>query len=415
MNCNKIIQTFNKPIPVILGGYVNGLGLIRSFAHVGIPTICLDLKKSLAFYSRYSISDICPDPVLRERDFIQYLLELGRDLPHKGMLFATNDIWLVPISKHREHLSKYYLFPMSEWDVIEKCWNKKQLYKTAQENGIPVAKTYFVEKISDLDRVMNDIRFPCVIKPEITIGFMEKLGSKGRTITVSTHDQLIFWRNRLIERGLETTPLILQELVVGPITNLYTITSYSNTNADIIAYSIGHKIRQNPPDAGTIMSGRVKSDPEVLELGTKLIKALGFYGIANTEFKRDERDQKFKLIEINPRPGMWNYSSFISGVNLPYIAYQDLLGEPFKPPLRSEEGKVWIMLIEDFFNSVFFFKRNGYPEYAMSFSEWLRSIRGEKIFAIESWDDPLPGIVHAVKFFSGSLMGLTKKITSNDR
>jgi hypothetical protein len=44
-NLKKI--NYSNPVPVILGGFVNGLGLIRSFWYVGIPTICLDKKKSL--------------------------------------------------------------------------------------------------------------------------------------------------------------------------------------------------------------------------------------------------------------------------------------------------------------------------------------------------------------------------------
>jgi len=412
---NGKIKASNRPIPVILGGHVNGLGLTRSFGHVGIPVICLDRRKSLTFHSRYSTSYLCPDPEKNEEEFLQYLIELGERLPYKGVLFATNDIWLVPISKDRERLSKYYLYPMSGWDVIEKCWNKRYLYEIAQKSGIPIVKTYFTKNVSDLDKVANDIQFPCVIKPEITIGFMEKLGSKGRTITVPSYKQLMHWRGRLIESGLETTPLILQEHIVGSIENLYTITSYSNIDADVIAYSIGHKIRQNPPDAGTIISGRVKNDPEVLELGTKLIKALGFYGIANTEFKRDERDQKFKLIEINPRPGMWNYSAFMSGINLPHIAYLDLLGEPLEQQLTSEEEIVWIMLLEDFLYSIISFRRNGYPEYTMNIPEWFRSVQGKKVFAIESWNDPFPGIVHAAKFFASPFVRLNRVISNEFR
>lgn len=409
MRSNEVI-TFDKPIPVILGGHVNGLGLIRSFGRVGIPSICLDRNKSLAFYSKYSVSHICPDPESREDDFLRYLIDLGKCLPNKGMLFATNDIWLIPISKFRDILSKYFLYPMSEWEIIEKCWNKRKLYEIAQNNGIPCAKTYFIDNIYGLDAIIVDIQFPCVIKPEITIGFREKLESNGRTITVSSHQQLMHWRQQIIEKGLAETPLILQELIIGPITNLYTITSYSNKNSDITAYSIGHKIRQSPPDAGTILSGRVKYDPDVYELGKKLIKAMGYYGIANTEFKKDERDQTFKLIEINPRPGMWNYSALMSGINLPYIAYSDLLGETFELSSTTEDGKVWMMFLEDFFSSIYFFKKNGYAEYSISLIEWFRSIQGKKVFSIESWTDPFPGIVHACDFFCNTLYKFLKEI-----
>ncbi|MDN7025477.1 hypothetical protein FGU65_11340 [Methanoculleus sp. FWC-SCC1] len=368
----------------------------------------MDKHKSLPFYSKYCISHLCPDPEISEEDFIHYLIDLGKNLPQKGVLFAAGDVWLVTISKYRETLSKYYLYPMSEWEIIEKCWNKRKLYEVAQNNGIPCAKTYFINNILEIDALANEIHFPCIIKPEINIGFKEKLGSRSPNITISNYAQMMHWKKIIIEKGLDNVPLILQELIIGPITNLYTITSYSNSNADIVAYSTGYKIRQYPPDAGTIISGRVKNDPEVYDLGVKLIKALRYYGIANTEFKKDERDQIFKLVEINPRPGMWNYSVYMSGINLPYIAYSDILGEPFELPSASEDGKVWMIFLKDFFFPIFLFRKIGYTEYAISLTEWLRSTRGKKVFAIESWTDPLPGLVHAFKFFSKPLHRLKK-------
>jgi predicted ATP-grasp superfamily ATP-dependent carboligase len=397
-NLKKI--NYSNPVPVILGGFVNGLGLIRSFWYAGIPTICLDKKKDIALYSKYTVGLICPDPELEEKEFIGYLINIGKKLKQKGMLFATNDIWLIPISKNRYLLSKYYLFPMSDWDVIEKCFNKTQLYKIAEENGIPVPKTFFLDTILDIEKIRDKIIFPCVLKPSIPIGFLEKLGSSGRTIVISNPAELKFWEKRIIQAKMINVPLIIQEQITGPVENLYTLTAYSNINADVIAYSTGHKIRQSPPDAGTILSGRVKKEPEVYELGSRLIKILGFYGISNTEFKKDVKDNKFKLIEINPRPGMWNYSVLKSGVNLPYIAYKEMLGKKFEGKIESGEGKVWIVLLSDLFSSVLVFKRNGHPKHSISFKEWLDSINGEKVYAIASLSDFIPFMVYILRFLT---------------
>lgn len=366
-----------------------------------MPVICLDSKKSLAFYSKYSISYICPDPSSEEK-FIQYLIDFGKDLPHKGVIFVSSDDWLVTISKNRNKLSEYYLFPMSEWEIIQNCWNKRKLYEIAQENGIACTKTYYIDRIYEIDAISKQITFPCIIKPELNINFQKNLGSRGSTLLIQDYKQLMYWKEKIIEKRMEDIPLIIQELIVGPITNLYTITSYSDSSAEIVAYSIGHKIRQFPPDAGTIISGRVKDNPEIYELGKKLIKIMGYYGIANVEFKKDERDQIFKLVEINPRPGMWNYSVLMSGLNLPHIAYLDLLGDPYELPANREEGKVWIMLIQDFLYSIFLFRFIGYKEYSIGIGEWFRSTKGKKIHAVESWKDPLPGLINFIRFLSQS-------------
>lgn len=385
---------YDKPVPIILGGYVNGLGLVRSFGQKKIPTLLLDHSPSLAQYSKYTKGSICPHPVESEPEFINFLLDLGKKLPNKGFLLATNDIWLIPIIKNKSRLSNYYYFQMSDWNIIEKCWNKEYLYNIASENEIPIPKTYTIRTLQQIDEILQRIQFPCIIKPSVTIGFMESIKSNSRTFLISSLEDLIYLKNQIQMANFVDMSLIIQEYIPGPPSNLYTITSYSNQKSDIIAYSIGHKIRQYPPNTGTITSGEVEYVPEVYQCASKLISALKFHGISNIEFKKNEKDNSYILMEINPRAGMWNYSALMSGVNLPYLAYLDIIGESYGDVPKSSSGKKWIMLSTDLICALFTNKKEGYSNYSLKLSEWLNSIRGERIYAIESWQDPLPGVYH---------------------
>lgn len=389
-----------KPLAIILGGHVNGLGLARSLGQVGVPTIIIDCKKNIASYSKYVCDHfIGPDPTEKTESFIEFMIELGQQLSHKGVLFCTNDIWLIPISKYQKVLEPYYLYPMSTWDVIERCEDKAQLYNLATEAGIPHPKTITVNSINELEQYKDNLIYPCVLKPSITVGFMEILGSSGRTLYIKTAEELECWKNRINAVGLSNTPLILQELIPGGAENLYTLTAYSNIKGDILAYSTGHKIRQNPPDAGTIVSGRVTPEPVLYELGQKLIKVAGYYGISNTEFKKDPRDGKFKLIEINPRPGMWNYSVMATGINLPYMAYKEVHGERLPTIESNDKELVWIISVMDFYLSLFGYKKKGFPEYSMNLWQWLKTIRGNKLVeAIFKLNDPLPGLSYVYHY-----------------
>ena len=53
---------------------------------------------------------------------------------------------------------------------------------------------------------------------------------------------------------------------------------------------------------------------------------MNLYGIAESEFKYDARDGKYKLMEINHRSTMWHRAGNISGVNVQYAQYLDALG-----------------------------------------------------------------------------------------
>jgi len=407
----KNVFKFNKPVPIVLGSFINGLGLVRSFGEMAIPSICLDYTRNIAMYSKYSKNFICPHPLKKEVDFIKYLLQLGSRLKNKGILFATGDDWLMSISKNQKILSQYYSFPMSGWDTIKKIINKSYLYKIADQINIPIPRTFFLDSLKQIKNIKKKIIFPCILKPAITINFAEKLKIGNQVLIIENSEKLDNWAIKIKNAHLDNIKLIIQEQIYGPIKNLYTLTAYSDRKGEIKAYSIGHKIRQFPPEAGTIMSGRLKNQKQILNLGIKLIKKLNFCGLSNTEFKKDEKDGKFKLMEINPRSGKWTYSATAAGLNLPYIAYQETLGVKSISKNRKHTNNelVWLDLLNDLLIALFGYKIRGFCKARISFKEWKKSIKGKKRFAVISVKDPVPMFIHIYLTFKQMLIFLNKK------
>ena len=379
-----------QPVPVILGGHVNGLGLARSLARIGRRSIVIDAERTMAFRSRYVSGLLCPHPQHDEEGFIAFLEKLGARLSAPGFLLCTNDIWLIPVSRNQHRLQERFHFPMSPWSVIERAIAKTRLYAHAEKEGIPCPTTLQCSSLAALREARQRIPYPCVIKPSVTVGFLEALGVQGRTIVVKDSAEFDAVIARIDACGLAHTDLIVQEQIPGGVENLFTITTYSNREGEIIGYSTGHKIRQYPPDAGTIVAGRVTHEPRLYELGRQLIRSLGFHGIANTEFKKDARDGSFKLIEINPRPGMWNYSVLAAGLNLPAMAYREACGERLGFVGGTQREVVWLRTLDDLRNCLYVYRATGYPQHALSVGEWLRTIRGDRVDAVFQVRDPLP-------------------------
>jgi hypothetical protein len=65
----------------------------------------------------------------------------------------------------------------------------------------------------------------------------------------------------------------------------------------------------------------------VLVLGRRLIEGMDLYGICEPEFKYDERDGKFKLMEINLRSMGWVNVGYLSGVPLHYCLWLHATGQ----------------------------------------------------------------------------------------
>lgn len=377
------------PTPIILGAYVNALGICRSLGLNGIQSIVLDSKMNICFKSRYATPVICPDPSKEEGAFLEFLESLGKSMTTRGILFFTNDVWMIPVLKAKKRLEQYFIFPLSDWSVIETCLDKSKLHSHCEGLDIGLPKTRFVDGAYELETISAEMVYPCVIKPAITVGFMEALGSSGRTLAVENADEMLEWRDKILEAGMRSIPLIVQEKIPGDASNLYTITSLSDEGGRILAYSTGHKIRQAPWDNGTIVSGRVVHDFELYKLASTLIESLPFHGVANTEFKFDHRDNRYKLIEINPRPGMWNFSATRTGVNLSILLYRYYMGERPDDVVFSQDEIVWMMSLDDL---VRYLKHEceGRRGVITAFKGWLRSVSGKKVDAVFCLKDPLP-------------------------
>lgn len=382
------LLNFHKPVPIIFDSDINGLGAVRSFGEEGISTIVIDNKRGISFYSKYAKGMLCPDPAHNESDFVLFLISLGKSLKNKGFIIATSDKYLIAISKNQAVLEQYYIFPMLDWVTLSLLIDKQKLYKIASNKNIPHPSTLYFKTIEEVKRAIESLPIPCVLKPSIPIGFQQALGEK---VLFITNDHDLKKAVKAIENtNFKNTPFIVQEYIPGDVADLYTITSYTNKNSKILSYSIGHKIRQNPPIAGSITAGKVVHEPEILKIAQDFMSAVNFYGLSNIEFKRDDRDGSYKLMEINPRLGVWNYSAKASGINLPLAAYNDIVDNQWISQTKPGKELVWINTLLDLYKSLYGFKAMGYNDYKISFLEWLKSIKGAKVDAVYNSRDLIP-------------------------
>ena len=134
MELNKdaiFFKDIEKPIAFVFGDdNVSILGVIRNLGKVNIPSVVLNSKKKrqIFSFSKYCINIVCPDPVNNEKKFIDFLLDLGKKLKVKGVLFPTSDIHVYKLLKHRTLLEEYFIFPVAELNVVEKLLDKTNFY-----------------------------------------------------------------------------------------------------------------------------------------------------------------------------------------------------------------------------------------------------------------------------------------------
>lgn len=405
-----------EPLALVFNCHVNGLGIIRSLGERGVPVLALDHNpRAIGLASRYATKVICPNPEESESKFISFLVTLGGKLWQKGVLYPTNDTWLIAVSKNRERLEPFYTLPFSGWDVIKRCTAKAEMYALAEEAGVPIPRTLVLRDLQQAEASRSDIPFPCIVKPSSPWSFPKELGS--RVMSFSTWPELQSWlaanNDRIVREGIR---VVVQEKIPGDARELYTFASYSDPFGTVVAHAVIRKIRQHPAEAGTIRIGEIVREERVVELGRRLVERIGYYGLANVEFKKDPRDSVFRLMEINPRSGMSNYLVTKAGANLAYLSYCDAIGRR-RPNSASgspgDVGQVWVVLWTALYDIVRRAVRHPLSAEVLkgSLEDLWMLLRRCKVFAVCSLRDPLP----AAAFFWWNVRSLIRRDWNEQR
>ena len=316
-----------KPGVIVLCGVSSkmfsptALGVIKCLNQENIPTLLItpDINDP-ARYSSNINHFLIDDPKDFSNRYLQKLLWIGKKF-RDYVLMPTSDETVKLVSDHRDILGKYFKVPMPKKEVIDICLNKSKTYEIAKKNNIPFPLTLKCNNVHELEIASNRISYPGLLKPSTPI---ERNFYSKKVLEFDSPRQLISFGKYFIKLGC--SPLV-QEKIVGPPSNLYSLGTVISSDNNQIAIFTGRKIRQISYEFGVGTFCESIWVPEVAELGEKLLNSINYYGIAQVEFKFDVRDQEYKLMEINARPWFWISLTASCGMNIPYIAYKYAIGE----------------------------------------------------------------------------------------
>ena len=339
----RVVNPAGRPAALTFNAHITGLAVARSLGARGIPVIALDRDQGgVGLYSRHAVvSGICPNPITDEEGFVAYLESVGEVLDQPSVLFPTNDEWVVAISRHRERLERYYIFPFSGPEIVEPVLNKTSLYQAAERLGIPIPRTWYLAERHP-EEVLPELAWPCVVKPAQQRLYYDAFGEKLRI----AHDAGEFLRIVADAPGHE---LLAQEMIpTGPDT-FYSLCSYVGRDGAAAGLFVGRKQAQYPPFSGTACLVDARWAPSVAERGARILAEFGYQGISETEFLFDPRDGEYKLLDLNTRVWKWIGLPIRCGVDLPWLAYADAVGEPVPQSGPHTDGLQWVH-VRDYVN-----------------------------------------------------------------
>jgi predicted ATP-grasp superfamily ATP-dependent carboligase len=346
-------------------GWVNGLAAIRSLGRAGIEVLAVDYRQSpLGFRSRYARPLRVPDPAQDEAGFVEAVAAGG-----PGVVFPTHDPPLNALARNAERLEGFR-FPFPGWPVLESIQDKRHQLETALASGVDIPETLYPSSASEA----AGLPLPVLVKPRHPDGFKRKFGKQA--FRVETRAQL----ERAYADAEPFGPMV-QELIPGGDDELYSLGSYLRADGEALGLFSGRKLKQVPPLIGTCRVGEAVWVQDVVDAGLRLLRALGFHGISQVELKRDPRDGRYKLMEVNPRLWQWHGLAAACGVDLPLIAYRDLTGEPVEPVSMNGARRTWSITVMP--------------------GERPELPRFPYVDAVYARDDLRPGLVHTARVVRG--------------
>jgi len=392
----------NLPPALIVGGDIGSLSIARSLGAAGIQVYAINHPKAEVRYSRFSKwIDIPQKGETASKIWAEYLL--GRESNHLrgAVLLAASDEAVELLVEHHDALSEKFTLDLSN-PTAQRCMlDKLCTYRAAEAAGVPTPKFWVADTRGQIEQLQRELVFPLVLKPIFGHKFSRKF--TGLYTVAHRFDELLDAFDAVDCAGIQT---FLVEMIPGPDDKLCSYYTYLDERGNNLINFTKRVIRRYPMNMGGSTYHITDYVPDIQELALALFRQVGLRGVANVEFKLDERDGKLKLIECNARFTAADCLLVSSGLNLPLFVYDRLIGRSHAAPSSYRMGmRLWKPVGD--FAAYRQLNKMG----LLTLGAWVRSIMHRQILPIFRWNDPLPAIVSSARLarYAASRLLLSKR------
>lgn len=312
------------------------LAITRSLGREGHEVIVgAERLSCLASCSKYCKKSFTySDPEKYSESFLLEVLQLVKDEKIE-VLMPVSEITTLLLMLKKGAFEKYCSIPFHSYDSVNKAASKAQVIRIAQNIGIPIPLTHFLENPDEINSAIifsSTVGFPVVVKP-----------SRSRILNIdgwrATGVKYANNKNELIDIinnfSNDEYPLLIQERIYGHGVGLFTCFNHG----EMIAVFSHRRHREKPPSGGvSVLRESIAFNKIIKNQSEKLLKELNWHGVAMVEFKQDNRTKDFKLMEINGR--FWGSLQLAidAGVNFPSILVKIAAGEDIVPVMSYKTG-----------------------------------------------------------------------------
>ena len=367
---------------VLLGGTHGALSVARSFGRKNIPVVLLTDDHPLPKLSRY-VSRSFDWPGALSPDAAQWLVYFAiRHGLQNWLLIPCADPEVTCVAQHLAALRSVFRIVSCDWQALRQVCDKRLLAETAAAAGIDSPRSYPIWSAHDAATV--EVQFPVVLKPAMRMGRNDFTSRKA--YRSNSRDELTrHYRHAASLVGQDE--IVVQELVPGGGEQQFSYAALWVGHAPVVEMT-ARRTRQFPIEFGhTSTFVEVVDNDAVKVAARRLLSLIGFEGLVEIEFKRDSRDGRYKVLDVNPRPWSWFSLFEAAGLDLPNLMRNTIPADAI-PPVRPRPGQVWLHLPKDIVVVALLMLQGKFE-----FLSYIKAIRCKASYAAFAWDDPLPGLL----------------------
>lgn len=399
------------PVPaIVLCNTATGIATVRALAECGVEVhACVFRAEDPLLDSRYAVKIPCYN--LQNEELIEFLVKYASRLGNRPVVLPTSDSHALLLAKHAAKLTPHCRIWTLPHEQLTRIVDKTMLYEAARAADVPTIPSVATPSLSQLLEWSQQHHGPYILKPSY-----DGVGScklPGKNLVLEGREQLLAYvRNH----GAES--LVVQRMIRGGDGNIFDCYGLCDSSGRVVCLTSHQRIRQYPPNFGATSMGEIPAplpsrDEQFLFAATeRLFNRVRFHGIFGIEWLREETTGAFYLIDFNARPFLTIGHLRDCGVNLPLLAYRDLVGESLaaEPPRPAVKRKRWVFITKD----IETFRTLRDAGKSPGFLPWLASVASCRSFAYVSLRDPMPGLRSVAQIVGRSLRYILRAGRSKD-
>ena len=302
-----------------------GVGAIRTLGRLGVPVYATTEDPfTPAALSRYCTGRFKWRASGREEpgSLVGRLKEIAECIGRRSVIVPVDDESATLVSEYREDLAGYFLIPPIRPGLPRQVASKHELYRLCCEHGVPAPASVHVSDTDEAVAFARQAAFPVVVKnsePWVR-----------RRVPVVTNTTVLYEPSELLALARAASPefsLVLQEYIPPEDAEDWIVHLYSGADSGRRVVFTGFKIRSWPPHAGATACAYAVPNAELAQLAARFCEQIGFYGIADFDWRFDRRDGQYKLLDFNPRMGnQFRLFETEAGIDVVRALHLDLTG-----------------------------------------------------------------------------------------